>query len=123
MRVITEQRRQYQREYQLERALRLRAEWIEANGPCAKCGGSEELEVDHIDPEQKVSHRVWSWSRARREAELAKCQVLCRGCHQTKTVEQLTKPVPHGTHSGYSYHGCRCDVCKAAHAEYNRTNR
>lgn len=37
------------------------------------------------------------------------------------------KPVPHGTVSGYSYHGCRCDECRAARAaktkEYNDQNR
>ena len=58
-----------------------------ANGPCVKCGcwDLDQLEVDHIDPNTKVSHRVWSWSKERRENELAKCQVLCRACHLTKT--------------------------------------
>lgn len=26
----------------------------------------------------------------------------------------------HGTPGGYSYHGCRCDVCRIAHAERQR---
>lgn len=29
-------------------------------------------------------------------------------------------PVPHGTVSGYSYHGCREECCKQAMREYNR---
>jgi hypothetical protein len=45
------------------------------------------LELDHVDPALKVSHRVWSWARERREAELAKCQVLCHDCHVAKTAE------------------------------------
>ena len=30
------------------------------------------------------------------------------------------KPVPHGTHSGYSRYRCRCDECKAAGSAYHR---
>jgi len=32
-----------------------------------------------------VTHRVWSWARERREAELAKCVVRCVACHLVKT--------------------------------------
>lgn len=28
--------------------------------------------------------------------------------------------VRHGTRTGYSLHGCKCDRCLAAHAAYNR---
>lgn len=42
--------------------------------------------MDHKDPEHKLNHRVWGWAEARREAELAKCQVLCRFCHSIKTT-------------------------------------
>jgi len=28
--------------------------------------------------------------------------------------------IRHGTRTGYGYHGCKCDRCKAAHAQYNR---
>lgn len=27
--------------------------------------------------------------------------------------------IVHGTNSGYTY-GCRCEICKKAHADYNR---
>lgn len=79
-----EQRREYQRQWVAQN----RAAWL-AGKTCAVCGSDQNLEVDHADPTSKLSHRVWSWSKARREAELAKCQVLCRGCHQSKTVEHL----------------------------------
>jgi hypothetical protein len=36
----------------------------------------------HFDPFDKVAHRVWSWTPAKRDAELAKCIILCRRCHQ-----------------------------------------
>lgn len=67
---------------------RRREEWITANGPCANCGFWGELQIDHIDGNEKVSHRIWSWSAKRREAELQKCQVLCRLCHSIKTARE-----------------------------------
>lgn len=27
----------------------------------------------------------------------------------------MAKPIPHGTNTGYTYHKCRCEECKAAH--------
>lgn len=62
-----------------------REEWFAVNGPCQKCGSGDNLELDHINPEEKVSHSVWSWAPRRRELELKKCQVLCRKCHREKT--------------------------------------
>lgn len=76
-----------QRAYQTTALKRRRREWIAANGPCQHCGSTERLEVDHIDPETRVTHAVWSWSKLRRDAELAKCQVLCHDCHVKKTRE------------------------------------
>lgn len=74
-----------QRDYQAKWRQRRWAEFVKENGPCAQCGSSENLEVDHKDPSQKVSHRIWSLSKSKREAELAKCQVLCRVCHIEKS--------------------------------------
>lgn len=75
-----------QREYQREWIARRRAEWVKSNGPCADCGTWEDLEIDHVDASTKVTHRVWSWSRRRREEELAKCVVRCGPCHDIKTT-------------------------------------
>ena len=58
-----------------------REKWLSENGPCRKCGSSLNLEVHHINPAEKDSHRIWSWAEPRRTAELAKCEVLCRKCH------------------------------------------
>jgi hypothetical protein len=67
---------------------RRRAEWIADNGPCIDCLSREGLEVDHADASTKVTHRIWSWSKARRDAELAKCVVRCNSCHKKKTVAE-----------------------------------
>ena len=78
--------REAQREYQREWWTRRRREWIEEHGPCVDCNGSVDLEVDHDDASAKVTHRVWSWSAKRREAELAKCVVRCHACHMMKST-------------------------------------
>lgn len=31
--------------------------------------------------------------------------------------------IPHGTHGGYTYYGCRCDACRAYQTEYKRRYR
>jgi 5-methylcytosine-specific restriction endonuclease McrA len=91
-----------QKEYQREWIARRREEWFDENGPCAQCGSDEALQIDHIDREKKVDHRVWSWSKERREAELAKCQVLCGECHGKKSIDEGSVPPPtHGTDSRY----------------------
>lgn len=74
-----------QREYQRAWIAARRQAWLQEHGPCIDCGTWEGLEVDHADASTKVTHRVWSWSSARREAELAKCVARCRACHLVKT--------------------------------------
>lgn len=103
----------YKREWVAAR----RADWM-AGKSCVTCGSTESLEVDHIDPTQKVAHRIWSWAIPRRDAELAKCQVLCKAHHLEKTLAQRPKP-EHGTVSRYSskVHKCRCDLCRRANAD------
>lgn len=88
---MTSDRRDYLRLYQKGWIRKKREDWLKANGPCRQCGSGERLEVDHIDPAQKVSHTVWSWKPERREEELKKCQVLCRVCHRKKTSEDLRR--------------------------------
>lgn len=115
--LASDERRAYLRKYQRGWLNRRRAEWIAANGPCKKCGSSERLEVDHIDPAQKITHAVWSWSKVRREAELAKCQVLCYTCHKAKTSSD--RPAAKcGTRSRYVA-GCRCADCRFANRVYS----
>lgn len=74
-----------QRAYQNEWTKRRREEWLLEHGPCIDCRTWEKLTVDHVDAAKKVSHRVWSWAKVRRDAELAKCVVRCWPCHVAKT--------------------------------------
>jgi hypothetical protein len=75
-----EQRRAYARAWMAAR----RAEWF-AGKICVDCDTSSSLELDHVDASTKIDHRIWSWSAARREAELAKCVARCTECHKIKT--------------------------------------
>ena len=117
-----EKQRAYQRRYKDDR----RKEWLRENGPCRECGSWDRLEVDHVDPSTKLSHRIWTWAKARREAELEKCQVLCFKCHREKTRLQSasSRPRPlHGTANRYKSLGCRCYDCTRAHKEAMRAWR
>lgn len=106
------------RSYQREWIAKRRREWFAANGPCVRCGSSECLELDHRDSSSKVSHKIWSWSKTRREAEIAKCQVLCRACHAARHAAERTR---HGM-SRYR-NGCRCEVCRTAKRLKRRRER
>lgn len=99
-----EEQRRYQREWKARR----RAEWF-ADKSCVDCGAMDDLQLDHCDPAQKVHHQVWSWSEARRETELAKCEVRCGSCHRERHAVERRR---HGI--GAYQRGCRCDTCRAA---------
>lgn len=63
---------------------------------CVQCGecDPQKLQLDHIDMNGKATehdHKIWSWSKERREAEIAKCQVLCKDCHAKKTLGDIQK--------------------------------
>jgi 5-methylcytosine-specific restriction endonuclease McrA len=109
-----------QREYVRNWLAKRREEWF-ADKACVRCGTTSNLQLDHVDAATKVSHRIWSWSQERRDAELAKCQVLCQPCHEKKTKQagenwNKTNAFRHGSHAMYRTHGCRCDLCKATQA-------
>lgn len=106
-------KREYQRLWRAER----RRRWMSRLGGCVNCGDAHDLMMHHLDPNKKVSHKIWSWREDRIAEEVLKCEVLCRRCHQ---VLHCGKPVRHGTNSGYTHYGCRCRACKDAHAECNR---
>jgi hypothetical protein len=98
-----EERRIYNRIWMSKR----RAEFF-AGKSCARCGRTDRLELDHVDPTTKTHHAIWSWSKPRRLAELAKCQALCHWCHKRKSSEDakrisLENMPPHGTRSRYDH--------------------
>ena len=106
--------RQKQNDYNLRFIRKRREAWFAANGPC-DCGSTLKLEVHHMDPSKKVSHRIWTWSEERRSAELAKCCVKCAKCHDKLHGELWKK---HDIRR-YDAHGCRCEICKAAKSAKN----
>lgn len=83
-----EEQRKYQREWLIQR----RQEWIEQNGgKCVKCQSTDSLQIDHINADQKQRNisTLWSMSPTNpvRVNELSKCQILCRNCHLSKTID------------------------------------
>ena len=120
--------RQEQRIYQLIWIKARRQEWIDENGPCNRCGSSDDLEVDHIDKSKKLMpvSSVWSMAKTnpKRIIELAKCQVLCGSCHLRKNNdENYNRVINHGTGTAYAYHHCRCDKCKTFKRAYDSLHR
>lgn len=112
-----------QRKYQTAWIKKNRQDWIDSQGAaCFSCGRKDlPFEVDHIDPKTKVSHRIWSWSRERRETELVKCQLLCVKCHWEKTGSENATGRNHGT-TLYG-EGCRCETCVRITNEKKRARR
>ena len=95
-----------------------RARWIKyLGGVCVKCGATENLEFDHIDPATKSFDIGKNWSRSEKViiAELAKCQLLCNSCHNKKSGDALA--VPHGG-GKCGKRGCKCTPCRLRKNEY-----
>lgn len=110
----------------LERYRRRRAAIVERlGGKCTRCGSTERLEIDHVDPKRKaynIARRLPGLAADKLEAEIKKCQLLCRECHTDKTLTETGKQRARcGTLSGYRY--CRCEACRAAKREHSRAYR
>lgn len=59
----------------------------EHGGKCQHCGYDKyhgALEFHHVDPSKKegTPSRLWGWSKARRDKELANTILLCANCHR-----------------------------------------
>lgn len=83
----TEEQKRFQREWVASR----RALYLQ-DKHCRKCAKegvltTEGLEVDHIDPKEKWTHRIWSYSWKKIMKEMEKCQILCSKCHFEKTMK------------------------------------
>lgn len=114
----------YMRGYIKERRRWRRARLIEMlGGECVRCGSTDELEFDHVDPETKLFAVGSDMSRAWATlvAEALKCQLLCRPCHIEKGREDRPEPA-HGYYR-YWYWGCRCAECRADNAVKSKRQR
>lgn len=80
--------REYHREYSKNYYHKRKQELIDTlGGKCAKCGSTEHLEFDHIDPENKSFNisKLLNHSKHEVEDEIKKCQLLCNKCHSEKS--------------------------------------
>lgn len=102
----------YMADYMLKRYHRRRAEAIvELGGACTRCGSTDRLEFDHIEREFKAGE-VAKWltqGEEKYKAELLKCQLLCRSCHEFKTSGEFS--VGHGG-GKTGVRNCYCELCK-----------
>lgn len=102
------------------------AEWKQLlGGICTKCQTEDDLEFDHINPEEKSFSISDGWSRASEEVlkELKKCQLLCERCHKIKSDEYQRRNRKHGTWGSYRNGKCRCEICKEFVRSYQREHR
>lgn len=128
-----ERYRERMRIYMLDRYKRRTQEAKERlGGKCVECGATEQLEFDHIDRTTKsftVGRQIVSCSQERFEAEIVKCQLLCKPCHIAKTKRDLGQPPEplHGTTTRYTHWKCKCEICRTARnarsREYMRKRR
>lgn len=121
---VVKTRAEYMRPYIKARKHARRARLIEMlGGECVRCGATENLHFDHIDPATKrfavCSDLTRAWDKLVEEA--LKCQLLCRECHIKKGREDRPE-VPHGEYR-YWYWGCRRPVCRAANAAKSARQR
>ena len=108
-----------QREYQRS-WIQQRRDCFLMEKKCELCGSTENLNLHHRNPKEKISHSFWSWSSDRMKKELAKCDILCISCHQ-----KIHHPrnVTHGCITMYKRYQCRCEECRTANRDYVRRRR
>lgn len=110
------------REYHKKRYHEIRQEAIESlGGFCHQCGSEKNIQFDHISPEEKTLEisEFLSVSMETFLLELNKCQLLCKYCHEKKSILEQGKNLAKGTHGTLSsYRYCKCDLCRQAKREY-----
>jgi len=84
-------RKKFMLAYQIEWLKKRRQSWFKKNGLCKRCGSSRYLELDRVNPEAKVTHRIWSYRKKIRDSTLKHYQILCKRCHKKKTAKELSK--------------------------------
>tara|TARA_B100000902_G_scaffold156247_1_gene152590 strand:+ start:32 stop:472 length:441 start_codon:yes stop_codon:yes gene_type:complete len=87
----TDEQREYDRNHKKKRYYETLSESMEKlGGKCVKCGATERLEFDHIDPKNKsfcITKNLRMGDNEKLQEELDKCQLLCYDCHLEKTKQ------------------------------------
>lgn len=95
-------------------------------GNCFSCGSKNNIEIDHIDSKKKTMDvaRICEVSETRRNKELENCQLLCKKCHEEKTIIDNGNKKAKGTHGTLSsYRYCKCELCKQANRNWTNEYR
>lgn len=120
------------KQYLKDRYEKQRAEIIALlGGVCAVCGSPEALEVDHIDWVKKTVDVGRLWTKNTRpllDAELEKCQLLCKDHHIQKSKSDQMEmraaglagftPFKHGTVYSFMRKKCNCIICDERKREW-----
>jgi hypothetical protein len=106
----------YHKKYQLDRYHRRRKQiLVDLGGKCVECESTESLEIDHIDYTDKSFSVAKMWSKNEKDfqAEMAKCQLLCKKHHIAKTSreDKTRRPLTHGKEWAARKHKCQCEPC------------
>lgn len=107
--------REYHREYSKNYYYKRKHELFDKlGGKCAKCGSTEHLEFDHIDPENKSFNisKLLNHSKNAVDEELSKCQLLCHDCHLQKSKVDISKRVSGKNNPFYGKQGIKVAVPK-----------
>lgn len=110
-----------QRAFQLNWITARKQKYLQQLCCCFFCGSHDQIEIHHIDPTMKESHKIWSWTDDKIELELRKCVAMCHQCHKRFHLLMKRKAFQHGTLGAYDA-GCRCADCRNAKS-IDRQNR
>ena len=120
-------RNKYHRNYMKKRYHQRRKLAIKLlGGKCIKCNSKKRLEVDHKNKKKKTMKfdRMAGVSMKRFLNELKICQLLCKKCHQKKTIIERGNKIAKGKHGKISsYRYCKCKLCKKAKRDWFREYR
>lgn len=86
-------------------------------GKCFNCKSDKNIKIDHVDSKKKTMDvaRICEVSEKRRNKELENCQLLCKPCHEEKTIVDNGNKKAKGTHGTLSaYRYCKCELCREA---------
>ena len=86
---------------------------------CFRCG-EEIKEVSQLSMEHK---EAWQNHETGLYWDVKNIAFSHLSCNISAGERKGKRPTVHGTHSGYSYSGCRCEVCVKAQRDYQRAFR